>query len=83
MAREDVKANDTIHISFGENKTTRAQGKILHAIKGLVRSPALSVDGNPVIKGGEIHAQAARFIAIKFARRKHRPAIQGLNVDNK
>ncbi len=55
-AQEDVKANGTIHISFGENKTTKAQGKVLQAIKGLVLNPTLSVDGKPVIKDGVIQA---------------------------
>jgi len=53
-AQEDEKALGTIHVSFGQNKTTKVHGKMVQAIKGILLKPTLSVDGKLIVEKGRI-----------------------------
>lgn len=53
-AQEDEKALGAIHVSFGQNKTTKVHGKMVQAIKGILLKPTLSVDGKLIVKKGKI-----------------------------
>lgn len=52
-SQEDEKANGTIHISFGKDLVTNTQGKFLPAIKGMILSPSLTIDGKTILQDGE------------------------------
>jgi len=53
-AQEDEKALGTIHVSFGQNKTTKVHAKMVQAIKGILLKPTLSVDGKLIVENGKI-----------------------------
>jgi len=53
-AQEDEKVCGTIHLSFGQDRVTKVQGKVNPAIKGIILKPTLEIDGRVIIDKGEI-----------------------------
>lgn len=53
-AQEDEKTLGAIHISFGQNKTTKVHAKMVQAIKGILLKPTLRVDGKLIVENGKI-----------------------------
>jgi leucyl aminopeptidase (aminopeptidase T) len=53
-AQEDEKALGTLNIAFGQNHTTKAKGKLIQAIKGIILNPTVRIDGKLIIEDGNI-----------------------------
>lgn len=53
-AQEDEKVCGTIHLSFGQDRVTKVQGKVNPAIKGIILKPTLEIDRRVIIDKGKI-----------------------------
>ncbi|MFQ5648829.1 MAG: hypothetical protein ACE5IY_02720 [bacterium] len=53
-AQEDEKCLGAIYLSLGQDQVTGVQGRIVHAIKGMVTNPTLTIDGRRIIEDGKI-----------------------------
>jgi leucyl aminopeptidase (aminopeptidase T) len=53
-AQEDEKVLGTVHVGFGQNRTTKVRNKIIQPIKGLVLKPTLKIDGKLIIEHGNL-----------------------------
>jgi len=53
-SQEDEKALGSAHISLGQSQTTKVQGRVIQAIKGMILNPTVVLDGKTIIDAGKI-----------------------------
>lgn len=51
---EDEKVYGSAHIAVGEYQITKAHGKIIQAIKGVILKPTISIDGRVIMAEGNV-----------------------------
>lgn len=53
-AREDEKVLGNAHITIGQRRISRVQGKVTQAIKGIILKPSIAIDGRKIMEEGVI-----------------------------